>query len=38
MQGNYHIKGSHIARANTLPIAALYAINSVAFFIYSALD
>ena len=37
MQGNYHIKGSHIARANTLPIVGLYAINCVAFFIYSAL-
>jgi len=38
MQGNYHIKGSQIARANTLPIAALYAINCVALFIYSALN
>tara|TARA_B100000767_G_C19759199_1_gene534361 strand:+ start:959 stop:2224 length:1266 start_codon:yes stop_codon:yes gene_type:complete len=38
MQGNYNIKGSHIARANTLPIIALYAINCVAFFIYSVLD
>ena len=38
MQGNYHINGSQIARANTLPIAALYAINCVALFIYSAFD
>ncbi|MDE0955985.1 MAG: hypothetical protein OSA07_05890 [Pseudomonadales bacterium] len=38
MQGNYHIKGSQIARANTLPIAALYAINCVALFFYSALN
>ena len=38
MQGNYHIKGSQIAHANTIPIAALYAINCVALFIYSALN
>ena len=38
MQGNYHINGSQIARTNTLPIAALYAINCVALFIYSAFD
>ena len=38
MQGNYHIKGSHIARANTLPIAALYAINCAALYIYSAFN
>jgi C4-dicarboxylate transporter len=38
MQGNYNIKGSQIARANTLPIIALYAINCITFFIYSALN
>jgi len=38
IQGNYHIKGSQIARANTIPIAALYAINCVTFFIYSAFN
>ena len=38
MQGNYHIKGSHIARANTKPIAVLYAINCVVFFIYSTFN
>ena len=38
MQGNYHIKGSHLASANTLPIAALYAINCAALYIYSAFN
>jgi len=38
VQGNYHIKGSHLARANTLPIALLYGFNCVAFFIYEALS
>jgi hypothetical protein len=38
MQGNYHIKGSLIARANTLPVAMLYSINCTAYFIYSALN
>jgi hypothetical protein len=38
MQGNYHIKGSLIARANTLPVAMLYSINCTAYFIYSALS
>ena len=37
MQGNYNIKGSHIARANSLPIALLYGINCAGFFVYSAL-
>lgn len=35
MQGNYNISGSRIARANALPIAGLYAINCVAYYIYS---
>jgi len=38
MQGNYHIKGSHLARANTIPIAALYVINCAALFIFSAFN
>jgi len=37
MQGNYNISGSRIARANTLPIAGLYAINCVSYYLYSAL-
>lgn len=37
MQGSYHIKGSHLARANSLPIALLYAINCAAYFVFSAL-
>lgn len=36
IQGNYHLKGSHVARANSLPIALLYAINSAAYFVYNA--
>jgi len=38
IQGNYQIKGSHIARANTLPVLVLYAVNCVTLFIYAALD
>lgn len=38
MQGNYQIKGSHIARANTPLIAILYAANCVALFIYATLN
>jgi hypothetical protein len=35
MQGNYHISGSQIARANTLPVAGLYTINCVSYYIYA---
>lgn len=38
MQGHYHLKGSHIARANTPPIALLYVINCCAYYIFSGLN
>jgi len=38
MQGNYNISGSRIARANTLPIVGLYAINCVSYYLYSVLS
>ncbi|MCO4837420.1 MAG: hypothetical protein KC426_04970 [Oceanospirillaceae bacterium] len=38
MQGNYNISGSQIARANSLPVVGLYALNCVGYYIYSALS
>lgn len=35
MQGNYNIKGSKIAQANLPPIAFLYVINCLGFYVYS---
>ena len=35
IQGNYHIKGSHIARINSLPIAFLFCINCAAYYLFS---